>query len=134
MPDKPFLDTNIVVYAFSSDDPRSERADTLLKAGGVVSVQVLNEFVNVQHRKERRDWNEIEDALGILSVLLDPPLPLTLELHDAAIGIARRYGFSIYDALIVAAAQQMGCSTLYSEDFQHGFAIGSLTIRNPFAE
>ena len=133
MPDKPFLDTNILVYAFSSNDPRSERADSLLKAGGAISVQVLNEFVNVQRRKERREWDEIEDALGILTVLLDPPLSLTVELHQAAISLSRRYGFSIYDALIVAAAQQLGCTTLYTEDLQHGQSIERLTIRNPFA-
>ena len=50
---KPFLDTNIVVYAFASNDPRSEKADAILKAGGAISVQVLNEFVNVLHRKQR---------------------------------------------------------------------------------
>ena len=51
MNDKPFLDTNIIVYAFSSNDPRSEKAETLLTAGGIISVQVLNEFVNVSRRK-----------------------------------------------------------------------------------
>jgi predicted nucleic acid-binding protein len=44
---KPFLDTNVIVYAFSSNDLRSKRAEALLEGGGVVSVQVLNEFVNV---------------------------------------------------------------------------------------
>jgi len=131
---KPFLDTNIVVYAFASNDPRSEKADALLKAGGAISVQVLNEFVNVLRRKQRRDWDEIDEALGVLKGLLDPPHPLTVEMHEAAIGIARRYGFSIYDSLIVAAALRAGCSTLYSEDLQHGQTIERLTIRNPFAE
>jgi len=50
MPDKPFLDTNIIVYAFSADDPRNEKAYALLEAGGVISVQVLNELVNVWRR------------------------------------------------------------------------------------
>lgn len=131
---KPFLDTNIIVYAFVSNDPRSERADALLKAGGVISVQVLNEFVNVLRRKQRRDWEEIDDALGVLKMLLDPPLPLTVDVHEAAIGVARRNGFSIYDSLIVASALLAGCSTLHSEDFQHGQVIERLTIRNPFAE
>jgi predicted nucleic acid-binding protein len=131
---KPFLDTNIIVYAFVSNDPRSERADALLKAGGVISVQVLNEFVNVLRRKQRRDWEEIDDALGVLKMLLDPPLPLTVDVHEAAIGVARNNGFSIYDSLIVASALLAGCSTLHSEDFQHGQIIERLTIRNPFAE
>jgi predicted nucleic acid-binding protein len=63
---KTFLDTNIIVYAFSSTDPRSEKAEALLATGGVISIQVLNEFVNVSRRKHRRDWGEIEDALSIL--------------------------------------------------------------------
>jgi predicted nucleic acid-binding protein len=131
---KAFLDTNIIVYAFSSNDPRSEKAETLLVAGGVISVQVLNEFVNVSRRKNRRDWSEIEDALSVLKTLLDPPQPLTVEVHEAAIGVARDYGFHFYDSLIVAAALRAGCSILYSEDLHHGQTIERLTIRNPFVE
>ncbi len=131
---KPFLDTNIVVYAFSSNDPRSERAEALLEAGGVVSVQVLNEFVNVLRHKQGRGWDEVDDALGVLKILLDLPRPLTLELHEAAVKIARDRGFSIYDSLVVAAALQAGCSVLYSENFQHRLMIEQLTIRNPFTE
>ncbi len=132
MPDKPFLDTNVVVYAFSSNDPRGEKADALLKAGGIISVQVLNEFVNVMRRKQHRGWNEVEDALGVLQILLDPALPITVEMHEAALRIARDTGFSIYDSLIVAAALRAECSTLYSEDMHDGRRIERLTIRNPF--
>ena len=131
---KTFFDTNIIVYAFSSNDPRSEKAEALLAAGGVISVQVLNEFVNVSRRKNRRDWGEIQDALSVLKALLDPPQPLTIEVHEAAIGIARDYGFHFYDGLIVAAALRAGCSILYSEDLHHGQTIERLTIHNPFAE
>jgi predicted nucleic acid-binding protein len=131
---EPFLDTNVIVYAFSSNDPRNARAEALLESGGVISVQVLNEFVNVSRRKQERGWHEIHDALGVLKILLDPPQPLTLELHEAAVDIARDFGFSIYDGLIVAAALRAGCSILYSEDLQYGQGIGQLTIRNPFIE
>ncbi len=131
---KPFLDTNIVVYAFSSNDPRNGRAEALLAAGGIISVQVLNEFVNVSRRKQGRGWDEVHDALGVMKVLLDPPQPLTVELHEAAVKIARDYGFSIYDSLIVAAALRADCSILYSEDLQHGQIIEQLTIQNPFVE
>ncbi len=127
-----FLDTNILIYAFALDDPRSEKAEALLSAGGVISVQVLNEFVNVSRRKLRRDWNEIEEALGVLKTLLGAPQPLTIETHEAAIPIARDHGFSFYDSLIIAAAHRAGCSILYSEDLQHGYAIEQLTICNPF--
>ena len=56
---KAFLDTNIIIYAFSSNDPRRDKAEALLHAGGIISVQVLNEFVNVSRRKIHRDWDEI---------------------------------------------------------------------------
>jgi predicted nucleic acid-binding protein len=131
---KPFLDTNVIVYAFSSNDPRSKRAEALLEGGGVVSVQVLNEFVNVSRRKQGRGWDEVHEALGVLKILLDPPQPLTVELHEAAVDIARDRGFSIYDSLIIAAALRAGCSILYSEDLHHGQSIEQLTIRNPFIE
>jgi predicted nucleic acid-binding protein len=131
---KPFLDTNIIVYAFTSNDPRSERAEALLAAGGVISVQVLNEFVNVARRKQRRGWDEIEDALAVVRTLLDPPQPLTIEIHEAAIAVARDHRVGFYDGLIVAAALRAGCAILYSEDLHSGQKIEGLTIRNPFAE
>src|SRR5438105_271731 len=134
MNDKPFLDTNIVVYAFSANDPRSEKAEALLAAGGVISVQVLNEFVNVSCRKNRRDWDEIQKALHVLKTLLDPPLPVTMELHEAAIAIARSYRYHFYDSLIIAAALRANCALLYSEDLQHEQRIGGLVIHNPFAQ
>jgi predicted nucleic acid-binding protein len=130
---KPFLDTNVIVYAFTSNDPRSGTAETLLAAGGVVSVQILNEFVNVAHRKQRRGWDEIEDALAVPRTLLDPPQPLTIEVHESAIAIARDHRLGFYDALVIAAAVGAGCSILYSEDLHSGHRIEGLTIRNPFA-
>ncbi len=131
---KPFLDTNVIIHAFSSDDPRAAKAEALLEDGGVISVQVLNEFVNVLRREQGRGWDEVHGALGVLKILLDPPRPLTVELHEAAVEIARDHGFSIYDSLIIAAALQAGCPILYSEDLHHTQAIGQLMIRNPFIE
>jgi predicted nucleic acid-binding protein len=131
---KPFLDTNIVLYAFTPTDPRSESAKALLAAGGVISLQVLNEFVNVARRKLLRGWDEIGVALGVLRALLDPPLPLTIEIHEVAIAVARDHRLGFYDGLIIAAALRAGCSVLYSEDLHSGHRIEGLTIRNPFAE
>ena len=129
---KAFLDTNIILYAFTSNDPRREKALALLAAGGIISMQVLNEFVNVSRHKVHRGWAEIEEALGSVKALLDPPYPLTTELHDAGIVIARDHGYHFYDSLIIAAALQAGCSILYSEDFHHGQTIEQLRIQNPF--
>lgn len=129
---KPFLDTNVLIYAFAANDPRSERAEALLAGGGTINVQVLNEFVNVSRRKGRRGWDEIVDRLNVLRALLDPPRPLTTEIHTAAIEVARHHGFQFYDSLIVSAALEAGCSILYSEDFHHGHRIEGLMVQNPF--
>ena len=129
---KPFLDTNILIYAFALRDPRTEKAEGLLAAGGIISVQVLGEFVNVSRRKLGWDWPAIESALAVMKSLLDPPIPLTAELHSAAVALARDHGLSFYDSLIVAAACHANCTIVYSEDMQNGQKFGATTISNPF--
>jgi predicted nucleic acid-binding protein len=129
---KPFLDTNVLLYAVTPKDHRSGAARNLIANGGVISVQVLNEFANVARRKLHREWTEIEDALNLLLRLLDPPIPLTVDLHESAITLARNHRLAFYDALIVAAASRANCAILLTEDMQHGRSIGGLTIRNPF--
>lgn len=131
----PFLDTNVLLYATLQPDQRAEAARALLARRGTISVQVLNEFANVAARKLRRPWPEISRALAAIRVLCAPPLPLTVAIHEAGIGIAERTGYQLYDALIIAAALEAGCDTLFSEDLQDGHVIGDrLTIRNPFAD
>ena len=130
---RPFLDTNVVLYAFREGDSRGQKAEALLVKGGLISVQVLNEFAAVARRKLNKSWPEVRRALGVLGVFCPEPLPLTVETHEAALQIAERYKYSIYDGLIIAAALAAGCNTVYSEDLQDGQVIGnSLTIRNPF--
>lgn len=126
-----FFDTNVLVYAFS-DGPKREPAREALAVGGVISAQVLNEFTNVSRRKQKREWAEIEAALAVVRARFPEVVPLTAETHAAALALARDHGFPFYDALILAAAIEAGCDTLYSEDMQDGRAIGGLTIRNPF--
>jgi predicted nucleic acid-binding protein len=132
MPTDTFFDTTVLVYILKEGDMKSEIADRLLAAGGVLSVQVLNEFANVARRKLGMKWEEIEEALANIRDLCSQPAALTVETHAAALKIAKRYGFQIYDSLIVASALETGCSILYSEDLQHGQKIESLTIQNPF--
>jgi predicted nucleic acid-binding protein len=127
-----FLDTNVLLYAVADDDPRAEIAEGLIAAGGVVSVQSLNEFVSVAVRKLRMPWDDVLEALAAFRVVLLPPAPITLETHDDALRIAARYGYHIYDSLIIAAALGANCRTLYSEDMRDGQVIEGLTIRNPF--
>lgn len=129
-----FLDTNILLYAAAQPDRRSDHARAVLAAGGVISVQVLNEFTAVARRKLQRPWPEIAQAIESILVFCPSPRPLTLETHASARGIAERDGLSFYDALIIASALDAGCDTLLSEDLQDGRVIaGRLAIHNPFA-
>jgi predicted nucleic acid-binding protein len=134
MPAKAFFDTNVLIYAVAQDDPRSARAEELLASGGVLSVQILNEFVSVARRKILMSWSDVAEALDAFQILCPSPLPISIEMHQAALKIAEKYGYNIYDALVIAAALEAGCATLYSEDFRDGQTMeGHLTIRNPFA-
>jgi predicted nucleic acid-binding protein len=130
--ERPFFDTNILIYAFARDDPRAATARNLLAECGTVGVQVLNEFVAVARGKMAMPWDDVEDALSAVRALCSPPVRLSVETHDRAVRIARQYGYHIYDSLVIAAAQESSCSTLYSEDLRDGQVIDGLTIRNPF--
>jgi predicted nucleic acid-binding protein len=128
-----FFDTSIVFYLLSTDTRKADRVEALLGAGGAISVQVLNEFANVARRKLGLSWDELHEALAAIRVLFPTVLPLTVETNDQAMALARRHGFSIYDALVVAAALEGGCATLWSQDMQHGMAVEHrLTITDPF--
>ncbi len=130
---KPFLDTNILIYAhIGSRDQRAVIAQQLIEAGGIIGVQQLNEFVSVARRKLKRSWKEVLTALADMRILCPDPIPISVQMHDASLVIAERYGFSIYDSLVIVAALEADCDTLYSEDMQSGQDIEGLTIRNPF--
>jgi len=132
MSDKAFFDTTTLIYSISDGDPRAAVAENLLAAGGHLNVQVLNEFTAVARRKLKMSWEEVNEALAAVRALCEPPAPLTVGTHEAALAIAARYGYGIYDALILAAALETGCNLLLSEDMQDGQQIEGLTIRNPF--
>jgi predicted nucleic acid-binding protein len=134
MPARVFFDTNVLIYAVAEADPRNVQAEKLLASGGVLSVQILNEFVSVARRKASMSWSDVTAALDAFRVLCPSPVPITFELHEAAINIAKKHGYNIYDSLVVATALEAGCATLYSEDLHDGQTIDrQLTIRNPFA-
>lgn len=127
-----FFDTNVVMYLLSSDQAKADRAEMLVEEGGTVSVQVLNELANVARRKMALPWNELRPFLSMLCSLVEVR-PLTKELHDSGLALAERHKLSIYDAMIVAAALEADCRTLWSEDMHHGLVIESrLKIVNPF--
>ena len=127
-----FLDTNLLIYAQGAG-AKSEQARQAILEGGVISVQVLNECAAVLRRKFGFEWDAIAEAISDLRVALDPVRPIDIGTHEAAVSLARAYGFSFYDALIVASALEWGCDRLLTEDLQAGQRIAGLTIVDPFA-
>ena len=129
-----FFDSNILVCLASGDSTKADRAETVLRDGGTISVQVLNEVANVARRKMRMSWQETHDLLSALRGLLTVH-PVTIETHDLGLTVAERYDLAIYDALMAASALLAECDRLWSEDMQDGMAIGRrLRIVNPFRE
>jgi predicted nucleic acid-binding protein len=129
----PFFDTDVVLYLLSANDAKADLAEDLIARGGQVSVQVLNEVANVARRKLALSWAEVSDITAQLRAVC-AVTPLTLETHLRGLQIAKRYGFSVYDSMIVASALIAGCTTLYTEDIRDGQVLEDhLTIRNPFA-
>jgi predicted nucleic acid-binding protein len=128
----PFFDTSVLIYLLSEDEEKADRVEELLAKNGVISVQVLNEFTSVSRRKLRLSSLECREILGTVRAVCETQ-PLTVESHDLGIEISDRYGFCVYDSMIVASASLAGCETLYSEDLQHRQVIdGNLTVINPF--
>jgi predicted nucleic acid-binding protein len=127
-----FFDTNVLLYLLSKDAAKADRAEALLASGGIVSVQVLNEFASVASRKLAMTILEIREILSIIRAICVVK-PLDIETHVLGLDIAERHRFSIYDGMIIAAAVRAGCIILYTEDLQQGQMIEKLQIRNPFA-
>jgi predicted nucleic acid-binding protein len=128
-----FWDTNVFVYAFIAG-PKQQIARRGLMSGGVISVQVLNEFTNVMSRKMRQSWEDVERFLSAIHVRFPTATPLTIQTHAAARALARDHSIAFYDALIVAAAIEAGCDRLYSEDLQHGRRFGDCMVVDPFRD
>jgi predicted nucleic acid-binding protein len=127
-----FFDTNVLLYVASGNPGKADRAEELISAGGIISVQVLNEITNVARRKMGLSWTETRAFLSMMRGLL-PVQPLTIDIHETGVGLAERYGLSIYDAMIAASALHADCDTLWSEDMQDGIVLDDrLRIVNPF--
>jgi predicted nucleic acid-binding protein len=128
---KPFIDSNVVLYLFSSDTVKADRAESLLQSGGLISVQVLNEVASVCLRKLKMTWEDVDAVLETLKSTCEV-LPVTLASHEKAVGLAERFQISFYDANIAATAILCGADTLFSEDLQNGMSMESVTVVNPF--
>ncbi len=134
-----FLDTNVLVYTFDTREPvKQARARELVEtalsgARGLISYQVVQEFLNVATRRFERPLSPTDAELYLNQVLspLCEVFPST-GLYRSALGVAARLQLAFYDSLIVAGALSRGCRVLYSEDLQHGQRIEGLAIVNPF--
>jgi len=128
-----FFDTNVMLYLLSEDHAKADRAEALLASGGVISVQVLNEFASVASRKLGMSWPEIHEVLETIRQLCRVD-PLLVATHDRALEISERYGFSIEVSLIVASALGAECDLLLTEDLQDDQRIDDrLLVKNPFS-
>lgn len=139
MSDKYFLDTNILVYSFDPVEPRKASiAEGLVTRAvtsglGMVSYQVVQEFVNVSLRQFVAAMTVTELELYFFRILLPMMrIPSSTELFLEALRLQTVNRIAWYDSLIVAAAVRGECGILYSEDMQHGRRFGNLVIQNPF--
>jgi predicted nucleic acid-binding protein len=131
---KVFVDTNLWIYSYSSDElKKHDRAREIIDQNNVViSTQVLNEFSNVLNKKFKSPWLAVEMAIAEITASSSVVL-VTTDTIQAAIAIAERYNFSYYDSLIISSALENHCEYLYSEDLAHTQKIeASLYIINPF--
>ena len=127
-----FFDSSVLLYLLGSDEKKAARVEQLLLGRGSVNVQVLNEIAAVALRKRALSIAEVREFLDMLRQYCSSH-PISVDTHEHGLDICERYGFSVYDSMIVAAALQAGCRTLYSEDLQHSQVIEKLlTVTNPF--
>jgi predicted nucleic acid-binding protein len=132
MNDKVFIDGNVLLYLLSADAAKADAAERVMDADSVISVQVLNEVTNVARRKLGMSWAAIAEFLSLVRAVCQVEA-LTVDTYDRAVALAQRYTISVYDSVIVAAALNAHCKTLFSEDLQHGMVFEeTLTVRNPF--
>lgn len=128
----PFLDSNVLIYAYTTDH-RRERATDLLAEGGVISVQSLAEFAHVARRRLKIDDRELVEAVHTLGNRLHIGGSVTIEILRRGLAVSQRYKLSIHDSTLLAVALDSGCVEFLSEDLQHDLVIeGRLTVRNPF--
>ena len=134
MSDKTFLDSNVVIYCYTSTELAKQSIATDLANGEdvYVSTQVLQETANILRKKFGKPWPEILSVVDEICQNFHVHQNNELTIREA-LRIAEKYGFSLYDSLILAAALQIGCRKVYSEDMQHHQVIDStLEVINPF--
>ena len=134
MNDSIFLDTNVIVYLYSEDEPKKQSTvlNLFKETRCVTSTQVLNEFCSVCLRKFAMPANKVLQSID--EIVENCALSyIDMEVIQKALTLNNKYGYTYYDCLILASAVISGCQILYSEDMQHNqFIEGKLKIVNPF--
>lgn len=136
---KYFIDTNVFIYSFDQDQPvKQKKSVELIQEGlgtgiGIISTQVIQEFLNVATRKFSVPM-KLEHSKSYLRLVMNPLCQVypDLALYEAGLDLQAETGYSFFNSLILAAAIRGGCDFLYTEDMQDGQAIHSVTIKNPF--
>ena len=132
MKDKLFLDSNIILYAFGEKGHEKEIAKDLIRKRPLITIQVVNEIINVLLRKFNFSVDKTKEILNFLKFKTEIRL-LNLQTIDSALHIKEKYKYSFWDSLIIASALENECLILYTEDLQHEQVIeGKLKIINPF--
>ena len=134
-----FLDTNVFIYSFDrSSAAKAQRSTQLIRQAvatrkGIVSHQVVQEFFNVALRRFAQPMT-VAEAEQYLGTVFRPLLAVqsSQALCSEALRLKDKHRLSWYDSLIVAAAMEGRCSSLYSEDLQHGQRFGDLLDRESF--
>jgi predicted nucleic acid-binding protein len=136
MQDKVFIDTNIIIYSYSKDEP-SKRTTALELLGryderAIISKQVINELANILSKKFKLCSSEIESVLLELDTEFNI-VDFDLSTQIKAIKLKDSYNLQFYDALIIATALENRCAIVYSEDMQDGLIVDEkIKIINPF--
>lgn len=137
MSDNSFIVTNVIIYAFSSSDTEKRKKALNLflnESFPTISIQVLNEFCNIQKKKFKINNPDIKTNLGLI---LEKTKLFSNSYNDIVLAcdISGKYHYSYYDSLIISSALNNNCSILYSEDMQNNQVIeNKLTIINPFVK
>ena len=134
-----FFDTNVLVYAVNGQDTRKQKIALELLShamdvnhDGAISVQVLSEFANILLGKFALSPERTETFVSLFYPLLRSEV--TADMVRSAMFIKREYGIQFYDALIVAAAEKLGCHEIVSEDFNPGQIYHGMVAINPFVQ
>jgi predicted nucleic acid-binding protein len=134
MKDKVFVDTNVLIYLYSDDEPTKQTTaiDVMERFHCSTSTQALNEFCSVCLRKLKMPSEAILQSIA--EIITECELCyIDYEVIHKALQLHSDYGFNYYDCLIMASALLNNCNFLLSEDMQNGQIIeGTLTVKNPF--